>query len=94
MDAAYDSPAIHCFSKSLGHMPIIDHNPKRGEKVLMELATKSCFAEISSSERVNSNLKDNYGARSIRVERASKVMAHLMFGIVSITAMRIFRLLL
>lgn len=94
MDAAYDSPAIHCFSKSLGHMPIIDNNPRRGEKILMEPATKSRFAERSSSERVNSNLKDNYGGRSIRVKGASKVMAHLMFGIVSITAMQIFRLLL
>jgi len=94
MDAAYDSPAIHCFSKSLGHMPIIDNNPRRGEKILMDPATKSRFAERSSSERVNSNLKDNYGGRSIRVKGASKVMTHLMFGIVSITAMQIFRLLL
>jgi hypothetical protein len=94
MDAAYDSPAIHCFSKSLGHMPIIDNNPRRGEKILMDPATKSRFAERSSSERVNSNLKDNYGGRSIRVKGASKVMARLMFGIVSITAMQIFRLLL
>jgi hypothetical protein len=63
----------------------------------MEPATKSRFAERSSSERVNSNLKDNYGGRSIRVKGASKVMAHLMFGIVSITAitaMQILRLLL
>jgi hypothetical protein len=94
MDAAYDSPAIHAFSKSLDHIPIIDNNPRRGEKILMDPATKSRFAERSSSERVNSNLKDNYGGRSIRVKGASKVMAHLMFGIVSITAMQIFRLLL
>ena len=94
MDAAYDSPEIHAFSKSLGHRPIIDSNPRRGEKILMDPATKSRFAERSSAERVNSNLKDNYGGRSIRVKGASKVMTHLMFGIVSITAMQIFRLLL
>jgi len=94
MDAAYDSPQIHSFSKSLGHVPIIDNNPRRGEKILMDPATKSRFAERSSAERVNSNLKDNYGGRSIRVKGASKVMTHLMFGIVSITAMQIFRLLL
>jgi len=94
MDAAYDSPEIHAFSKSLGHVPIIDNNPRRGEKVLMDPATKSRFAERSSAERINSNLKDNYGGRRIRVKGASKVMAHLMFGIVSITAMQIFRLLL
>jgi len=94
MDAAYDSPQIHAFSKSLGHVPIIDNNPRRGEKILMDPATKCRFAERSSAERVNSNLKDNYGGRSIRVKGASKVMAHLMFGIISITAMQIFRLLL
>jgi hypothetical protein len=94
MDAAYDSPQIHSFSKSLGHKPIIDHNPRRGEKKLMDPATKARYAERSSAERVNSNLKDNYGGRNIRVKGASKVMAHLMFGVVSITAMQIFRLLL
>ena len=94
MDAAYDSPEIHAFSKSLGHRPIIDNNPRRGEKILMDPATKSRFAERSSAERVNSNLKDNYGGRNIRVKGASKVMAHLMFGIVSITALQLYRLLL
>ena len=94
MDAAYDSPEIHAFSKSLGHRPIIDNNPRRGKKILMDPATKSRFAERSGAERVNSNLKDNYGGRNIRVKGASKVMAHLMFGVVSITAIQIFRLLL
>jgi len=94
MDAAYDSPEIHAFSKSLGHRPIIDNNPRRGKKILMDSATKIRFAERSSAERVNSNLKDNYGARNIRVKGAAKVMTHLMFGVVSITAMQIFRLLL
>jgi hypothetical protein len=93
MDAAYDSPEIHAFSKSLGHRPIIDNNPRRGEKIRMEPATKSRFAERSCAERVNSTLKDNYGGRHIRVKGASKVMAHLMFGIVSITAMQLYRLL-
>ena len=94
MDAVYDSPQIHAFSKSLGHRPIADNNPRRGEKILMDPATKSRFAERSSAGRVNSNLKDNYGGRNIRVKGASKVMAHLMFGIVSITALQLYRLLL
>lgn len=94
MDAAYDSPEIHAFSKSLGHRPIIDNNPRRGEKIQMDPATKTRFAERSTAERVNSNLKDNYGGRNVRVKGASKVMAHLMLGIISITAMQLFRLLL
>ena len=94
MDAAYDSPEIHAFSKSLGHRPIIDNNPRRGEKILMDPATKSRFGERTSAERVNSTLKDNYGGRNIRVKGASKVMAHLMFGIVSIAATQLYRMLL
>ena len=93
MDSAYDAPQIHSFSKKIGHQPIIDHNPRRGEKIYMDPATKARFAERSSAERVNSNLKDNYGGRNIRVKGASKVMTHLMFGIIVITATQLFRLL-
>ncbi len=33
MDSAYDAPQIHAFSRRLGHVPIIDPNPRGGEKV-------------------------------------------------------------
>jgi len=32
MDAAYCSTALREHSKSLGHLPLIDHNPRGGEK--------------------------------------------------------------
>jgi len=70
MDSAYDAPQIHSFSKNLGHKPIIDHNPHRGEKIYMDPATKARFAQRSNAERVNSYLKDNYGGRNIRVWRS------------------------
>ncbi len=58
MDSAYDAPQVHSFSKFLEHVPIIDHNPRRGgEKRRMEPPTKARFAERSSVERVNSYLK-------------------------------------
>jgi hypothetical protein len=95
MDSAYDAPQIKSFSERLGHVPIIDHNPRRGgEKIQMEPATKVRFAERSTAERVNSNLKDNHGGRNIRVKGPEKVMAHLMFGVIAITASQMFRLLL
>ncbi len=94
MDAAYDSPQIHTFSETLGHKPIIDHNPRRGKKKHMDPATKMRFKERSSAERINAYLKDNYGGRKIRVKGEAKVMTHLMFGVISITAMQLFRLLL
>ena len=33
MDSAYDVPAIRQVSVSLGHVPLIDHNKRRGEKI-------------------------------------------------------------
>jgi hypothetical protein len=93
MDSAYDAPQIQSFSKKIGHKPIIDHNPRRGEKIYMDPATKTRFAERGSAERVNSNIKDNYGGRNIRVKGTAKVMTHLMFGIIIITATHLFRLL-
>jgi hypothetical protein len=94
MDAAYDAPQIKSYSAGLGHVAIIDHNPRGGEKILMDPATKARFAERSSAERVNANLKDNYGGRHIRVKGAQKVMAHLMFGVIALTATQLFRMLL
>jgi hypothetical protein len=32
-DAAYCSPILRDASRSLGHLPLIDHNPRRGEKI-------------------------------------------------------------
>jgi hypothetical protein len=50
------------------------------------------YDQRSSAERVNSNLKDNHGGRTVRVRGASKVICHLTFGIVVITALQIVRL--
>ena len=35
------------------------------------------------AERVNARLKDEFGARSVRVRGAIKVKCHLMFGVVA-----------
>jgi hypothetical protein len=44
-------------------------------------------------ERVYSRLKDEFGARVIRVRGASKIMAHLMFGILlALTADQLLKL--
>ena len=95
MDSAYDAPQIKDFSHKLGHVSIIDHNPRRsGEKIQMDPATQARFAQRSSAERVNSTLKDNYGGSNIRVKGSAKVMTHLMFGVIVITAMQLYRLLL
>ena len=43
-------------------------------------------------ERVNSRLKDEFGARFIRVRGASKIMAHLMFGVLALTVDQLLKL--
>jgi hypothetical protein len=92
MDAAYDSPAIHEVSRSLGHVPIIDHNRRRGEKKEMDPATAVRYNARTSAERVNARLKDEFGGRTVRVRGAQKVMAHLMFGILVLAADQLLRL--
>ena len=93
MDAAYDAEAIHRYVRGLGHVPLIDSNPRSGEKVLMDPAQDARYNQRTSVERVFSMLKDNHGRRHVRVRGPKKVMAHLMFGMLVITATPLFRLL-
>ena len=51
------------------------------------------YNERSGAERVNGNLKDNHGGRTVRVRGPEKVMCHLMFGIAFIAVAQIMRLL-
>ena len=106
MDSAYDSPIIREHSKSLNHNPLIDINPRRN-KVLKSDLRAECkrlnilnikrpetlrYNERNSVERVNARLKDEFGGRIVRVRGHAKVMAHLMFGILALTADQLFRL--
>jgi Transposase domain (DUF772)/Transposase DDE domain len=85
--------AIREFSRGLGHVPIIPFQ-KRGSQQPPELAPheKIRLRERTTVERVFSRLKDEYGAANVRVRGWAKVMAHLMFGILALTADQIFRL--
>jgi len=93
MDAAYDAPEIHAYSKGQGRVPIIDHNPRRGTKKEMDPAKAQRYNERSGAERVNSELKDNYALESIRVRGQKKVACQMMFAIIALTAKKIFNLL-
>jgi len=50
------------------------------------------YGERSTAERVNGGLKDNHGGRTVWVRGAAKVMCHLMFGVLSFTALQLLRL--
>jgi len=91
-DSAYDCTHIADYSRSLGHVPIIDPNSRNGETRELAPAEKARYRERSAAERVNSRLKDEFGGRMIRVRGAVKVMAHLMFGILALTADQILRM--
>ena len=92
MDAGYDCSAIRDHSRKLGHVPIIPHQ-KRGAQLPPELLPheKARLRERSAVERVYSRLKDEYGGAQVRVRGGAKVMAHLMFGILALTADQILR---
>lgn len=92
MDAGYDSEAIINFSRNLNHVPIIDSNPRRGEKRIFDAATKERYKGRTAVERVFARLKDEFGGRMVRVRGNSKVFAHLMFGILALAADQLMRL--
>jgi hypothetical protein len=99
MDSAYDADAIAAHSRELNHVPIIAPHPRRGTKKPSQLpkalpptptpelswAERDRFKERTMSERVNARLKDEFGAKHLRVRGAVKVMAHLMFGVLALT---------
>ena len=106
MDAAYDAAAINARSEALGHVPIIDPNYRSQHEVKAEWAReieRMKFINMpdpddviydfrTMAERVNARLKDEFGARFLRVRGAIKVKCHLMFGVVALAADQILRL--
>ena len=92
----------------MGHVPIIDVNPRRNKELkqelkeekqridLLNIKTPSAqrYNERSNVERVNGRLKDEFGGKMVRVKGHAKVMAHLMFGIIALTADQLLRLVI
>ena len=92
----------------MGHVPIIDVNPRGNKKLKQELKEEKQridllniktpvaqrYNERSNVERVNGRLKDEFGGKMIRVKGHAKVMAHLMFGIIALTADQLLRLVI
>jgi hypothetical protein len=86
MDSAYDASQIWDQSRELGHVPIIDKNPRGKEVIPMAPHEALRYNERTSAERCNSRLKEDFGGRSVMVKGAEKVMMHLMFGILALSA--------
>jgi len=108
MDAAYDVSTIIEHSKSLGHIPLIDKNPRRNKELKNALAAENLarktlnlvFPETlrynarSTAERANSRLKDEFGACKVRVRGHIKVACHLLFGVLTLAADQLMKLIM
>lgn len=107
MDSAYDAPLIRQHSEDLGHVPIVDVNPRRNKALKEELAAERHRAKLlgieypervryrerTTVERFFGRLKDEFGGRHVRVRGHTKVACHLMFGVVVVAAEQLFRLI-
>jgi hypothetical protein len=92
MDSGYDNELIRQHSISLGHVPIIDRQKRGSEKPPMAPHEAARFRERTTVERVYSRLKDEFGCNFVRVRGCAKVMTHVMFGVLGLTADQILRL--
>jgi len=89
MDSAYDAPQIRQLSKRLGHVALIDANPRRSgvpEHKLFDSAMKQRYKQRTTAERGNSRLKDEFGLRHLRVRGHAKAHLHIMFGVIALFA--------
>ena len=106
MDAAYDAPEIIEHSQTLGHVPVVDKNPRRDielQEVIEEEskarkalnwvpAENTRYNERTTAERANARLKDEFGASKVRVRGHVKVTCHLMFGVLVLAADQLIKL--
>jgi len=105
MDSAYAANAIETYSRDLGHMPLITasdrHAPgRKAERAAerrrlahlgFETPEDRHFRQRSAAERVAGRLKDDFGASMIRVRGHAKVLCHLGFGLLALTAENLLR---
>jgi hypothetical protein len=93
MDSAYDAAAIREKCKQLKHEALIQppERPNSKESAVWTDEQKERFKIRTIVEQQNGRLKDEFGGRIIYVRGATKVMAHLMFGIVALTVDQIMR---
>jgi hypothetical protein len=96
MDSAYAAWQIRAYSLWIRHIPIIDpaaRGRQRDPPPPLAPAQKIRYRERTAAERVNSDLLDNHGGRTVRVRGPAKVMAHLMLGVLVVAVKGVLGLL-
>ena len=93
-------------SLAQGRIPVIDINPRankdRKAEILAERARRALinipdrddelYKIRTVAERANARLKDEFGARNLRVRGHAKAFCHLMFGVAALAADALVRL--
>jgi hypothetical protein len=92
-DSAYCDAVIRQFSRDLGHVPLIDHNPRKGEKIEFAPHEAHRYKARTQVERANARLKGEFGAENVRVRGHAKVTLHLMLGVLVLAADQLLRLI-
>ena len=106
MDAAYDAQPIIDDCLAAGRVPVIDRNTRGDTALKAKIAAERArrrlinipdpkdltYNERTAAERANARLKDEFGARHLRVRGHLKAFCHLMFGVAALTADSILRL--
>jgi hypothetical protein len=95
MDSAYDAKLIRAQSQKLGHEALIQPNPSHAASARENAFSeddKQRFKKRTIVEQLNARLKDEFGGRFIYVRGATKIMTHLMFGVVALTVDQLLRL--
>jgi hypothetical protein len=93
MDPAYDAELIDQMSRSLGQVPIIDKNSRGQEVVPLAPHEAARHRERTVVERCNGRLKGDFGADQVMVRGPSKVLLHLMFGVLALFADQLLKLM-
>jgi len=92
MDSAYDAESIYQVSRSLGHVPVIDKNPRRGTVLPMAPAEALRYNERTIAEHTNGRLKEEFGGNKVKVRGYIKVKLHLMLGLIALFADQLLKL--
>jgi hypothetical protein len=80
-------------NRKLGHVPLTDRNGRGHEASPMAPHEAERYKIKSGAERANSRLKENFGASNVMVKGHSKVTQHLMFGVITLFADQLLRLI-
>ena len=88
MDKAYGAKGIRDFIEASGKIAVVPAKKTSKDEPALPLDPPKAerFKARTTAERANSQLKDNLGGRHVRVRGGMKVMTHLMFGVLVLTA--------